>query len=342
MKKALPILLKLAVTTVLLGMIFREHRFTESILPHLRVLGVNWAWTLAGLASVGISIWLSALRWEVLLRGQEHPVPGREVLRVTIISNFFNITSIGALGGDAYRVLALMKHPGARRLPIMVSVMLDHLLGMMGLGILFLSCRVVYDDRLATLSTEVRTILQGFEMFMAGNVIFVILSAISFTPHLYSWGEKQWPKILGYAPLKSFANACDALRRDWRGSLIASVLSILLFAFHFLSFHCAIFAVGGKAQLIEVMAAMPIVDTVAGLPISVSGLGVREKTFEALIHALTGIPGATAVSASLVGWLMGVAWGVVGGVMFLRGVPASISEADSPPRDAGEGMTKPE
>ena len=69
MKKALPILLKLAVTTVLLGVIFREHRFTESILPHLRVLGANWMWTLAGLASVGLSIWLSALRWEVLLRG---------------------------------------------------------------------------------------------------------------------------------------------------------------------------------------------------------------------------------------------------------------------------------
>jgi glycosyltransferase 2 family protein len=329
MNKALPLLLKMTVTTVLLGMIFREHRFTETILPHLWVLGVNWQWTLAGLASVGISIWLSALRWEVLLKGQQHPVPGREVMRVTVISNFFNITSIGTLGGDAYRVLALMQQPGSRRLHIMVSVMLDHLLGMMGLGILFLSCRVVYDDRLASLSAEVRTILQAFEMFMVGSVIFVILSAISFTPHLYQWGERKLPWLLGYAPLKNFAQACDALRRDWRGSLIASVLSVLLFAFHFLSFHCAIFAVGGKAQVNEVMAAMPIVDAVAGLPISVSGLGVREKTFETLIHALTGIPEATAVSASLVGWLMGVAWGVVGGLLFLRGGSARVSETDA-------------
>ena len=336
MKKALPILLKLAVTSVLLGMIFREHRFTEAILPHLRALGVNWGWTLAGLVCVGLSTWLSALRWQVLLRGQEHPVRGSEVLRVTVVSNFFNITSLGVVGGDAYRVLALMKKPEARRLPIMVSVILDHLMGMMGLAMLFLVCRTVFAGRLDSLGPEVRAILNGFEMFMGGSVIFVILSAISFTPHLYSWGEKQWPWMLGYAPLKNFATACDALRRDWRGSLVAALLSVLLFIFHFLSFFCAIFAVGGQAPLWEVMAAMPIVDTVAGLPVSVSGLGVREKTFETLVHGLTGLPEATAVSASLVGWLMGVAWGVFGGALFLRGSTALNDEASLPMAAEGE------
>ncbi len=319
MKKALLIFLKLAVTTVLLGMIFREHEFRQSILPHLSALGTNWMWTLGGLISYGISVWLSAIRWQVLLRGQEHPVPGREVLRVTVVSNFFNITSLGQVGGDAYRILALMRRPGAQRLPVVVSVILDHLVGMVGIAILFLSCRAVFDDRLSTLSPEVNAILKGFEMFMGGSLFFVILSAISFAPQLYNWGEKQWPWMLGYAPLKSFANACDALRRDWRGSLLACVLSVLLFAAHFICFYCAIFAVGGHAPLLEVMGAMPIVDTAAGLPISVSGLGVREKTFETLMHALTGLPEATAVSASLVGWLMSVVWGVLGGLLFLKG-----------------------
>ncbi|GEP42138.1 lysylphosphatidylglycerol synthase transmembrane domain-containing protein [Brevifollis gellanilyticus] len=338
MKKALLIFLKLAVTTVLLGMIFREHQFRQSILPHLSALGTNWQWTLGGLACYGLSVWLSSLRWEVLLRGQKHPVPGKEVLRVTVVSTFFNITSLGHVGGDAYRILALMRRPGAQRLPVVVSVILDHLVGMVGIAILFLSCRVVFDDRLATLSPEVRTILKGFEMFMGGALFFVILSAISFTPHLYNWGEKQWPRMLGFAPLKSFANACDALRRDWPGSLIAIVLSVLLFAAHFLSFYCAIFAVGGQAPLLEVMGAMPIVDTAAGLPISVSGLGVREKTFETLMHALTGLPEATAVSASLVGWLMSVAWGVLGGLLFLKGggkasLPSENSEAQTENRE---------
>jgi len=98
-----------------------------------------------------------------------------------------------------------------------------------------------------------------------------------------------------------------------------------VFAFHFLSFYCGIFAVGGSAPLMEVMAAMPMVDAAAGLPISVSGLGVREKTFETLIHALTGLPEALAVSASLAGWLMSVVWGALGGLLFICGKSATTS-----------------
>lgn len=323
MKKALLILLKLGITTALLWMIFREHRFTVSILPHLRQMVTNWEWTVGGLALVGLSTWFHSLRWQVLLKGQEHPVPGGLLMRLTVISNFFNITSLGAVGGDAYKVLTLMKRPGARRLPIMVSVMLDHMLGMLGLAILFLGCGFAFRNQLSSYGPEVHAIVKGFSWFMGGSLVAILLSAISFTPRLYSWGEKQWPRILGWPPLKSFAQACDAIRRAWGCSLIAIILSTLIFGTHFLSFYCGIYAVGGEAPLLEVMAAMPIVDTAAGLPISVSGLGVREKTFETLIHAMTGLPEATAVSASLAGWLMSVLWGMLGGLLFIFGTRRS-------------------
>jgi uncharacterized protein (TIRG00374 family) len=334
MKNALFLILKLTITTVLLWMIFREHRFTVEILPHFQAMVDHWPWTLSGLVFVGISIWLSAVRWEILLRGQEQNITSAEVLRVTVVSNFFNITSVGVIGGDAYRVLALMQRPGAKKLPLMVSVMLDHMLGMVGMGILFLSCYAAFSHRLQTLGKEAYLILEGFEMFMGGSLVMILISAISFTPRLYNWGEKQWPRMLGFQPLKKFATACDALRRDWRGSIMAVLISILIFIFHFLSFHCSIYAVGGEAPLLEVMAAMPIVDTAAGLPISVSGLGVREKTFETLMNALTGLPAGTAVAASLVGWLMSVIWGLIGGLVFLRTSGASLSKMASVEKNA--------
>ena len=103
---------------------------------------------------------------------------------------------------------------------------------------------------------------------------------------------------------------------------------MVLFSAHFLSFYCAIFAVGGTAPVMEVLAAMPIVDAVSGLPFSISGLGVREKTFETLIHALTGLPETLAVSASLVGWLMGVVWGLIGGLIFISGVRPSLVDLE--------------
>lgn len=327
MKKAPVILLKLAITTALLWMIFREHRFASAILPHLRAMLTHWGWTLAGLVCVGVSTALSALRWQVLLRGQAETVPLAEVLRVTVVSGFFNITSLGAAGGDAYRVVALTRQPGARRVPIVVSVLLDHMLGLAGLALLFLVCGLGFRDRLDSFSPETRALVKGFGIFLTCSLAGIVLSVILFTPRLYAWGEKRWPRILGWPPLKKFAQAGDALRRDWPGSLLAMLLSVLIFLTHFLSFYCGIFAVGGNAPLLPVLAAMPIVDTAAALPISVSGLGVREKTFETLMHALTGLPEATAVSASLAGWLMSVVWGLLGGLIFIRGARAGIPSA---------------
>lgn len=334
MKKALLILLKICITTVLLWMIFREHRFTVAILPRLTAMLTHWDWTLAGLAMVGLSCWFHSLRWQVLLIGQEHPIPGATVLRLTLVSNFFNITSLGALGGDAYKAIGLLKRPGARKLPIMVSIMLDHMLGIFGLAILFIGFGYAFRDRLESFGPDVHAIVKGFSWFLTVSILGITLSAISFTPRLYSWGERQLPWLLGSPTLKSFVQACDAIRRSWGCSLLAIVLSALIFAAHFLSFYCAIFAVGGQAPLWEVMAAMPIVDTAAGLPISVSGLGVREKTFETLIHAMTGLPPATAVSASLAGWLMMVVWGLFGGLLFICGTRPAESPTHLPPTEA--------
>ena len=333
MKKALVFALKLAVTTALLWMIFREHRFTGAILPHLRTIPSHWGAMLAGLASMGVSTWLCALRWQVLLRGQGLRVPGAEVLRVTVVSGFFNITSLGAAGGDAYRVLAIARRERAPRVAVVASVLLDHMLGMVGLAVLFLGCSFVFRDLAGSLGVEVRAIVKGFSVFMAGALGGIVASVILFSPRLYRWGEGRWPRVLGWQPLKDFAHACDAMRRDPRGSLAAAALSVLIFLTQFLSFYFAIFAVGGRAPLLEVMAAMPIVDAAAGLPMSVSGLGVREKTFETLIHALTGLPSDTAVSASLAGWLIGVAWGLLGGLLFTAGSRAESSAADAPEGD---------
>jgi hypothetical protein len=84
--------------------------------------------------------------------------------------------------------------------------------------------------------------------------------------------------------------------------------------------------VGGSAPLLPVLIAMPIVDMATALPVSVSGLGVREKTFEALMSALIALPHATSISAALAGWLFSIVWGLVGGVLFIFRRPALDSE----------------
>jgi hypothetical protein len=63
----------------------------------------------------------------------------------------------------------------------------------------------------------------------------------------------------------------------------------------------------------EILAVMPIADLVCGLPITVSGLGVRETVFVGLLgpHLTQGNQGA--LVTSLLGFALTGVWGLVGG-----------------------------
>ena len=54
------------------------------------------------------------------------------------------------------------------------------------------------------------------------------------------------------------------------------------------------------------------------MPISVAGVGVREKLFEVLMHDLAGVPPETAVAASLAGFACNVLWAGLGALFFLK------------------------
>ena len=43
------------------------------------------------------------------------------------------------------------------------------------------------------------------------------------------------------------------------------------------------------------MTAMPVIDAISGMPVSIAGVGVRETLFEVLLRDLAGVPAETAV-----------------------------------------------
>ena len=110
----------------------------------------------------------------------------------------------------------------------------------------------------------------------------------------------------------------DVYRKNWRYALAGLAVSFLMLAAYFSSYWCGMMAVGGKASYGAVMAAMPVIDSISGLPISIGGVGVRENLFQILLGDLAGVPAATAVAASLAGFACNVFWAAVGALFFLK------------------------
>lgn len=327
MKGLLIVLLKLAVSGGLLYYLMKGQDLGGDILPRLRLMLVHWDWLVAGLACIGISTWLHAWRWQALLKAQGEPAPAGLINRVNLVANFFNLSPLGSAGGDAYRLLALLSRSGYRRLPVVVSLVLDHMVGMASVALVFLLFGAAFADHWSLHSQAVRSLVSGFSVFMVVSLLFMLLSVWSFSPGLYAWGEQRM-KFLRHEKVKQFCSACDAIRHSWKRTLESLIASVAMYFAHFLAFYCSARAISESPPLLDVMAAMPVVDSLAGLPISFAGLGVREKTFETLMGALSGMGEAAAVSASLAGWLMQVFWAMIGGLLFLferRSRPASPS-----------------
>ena len=72
-----------------------------------------------------------------------------------------------------------------------------------------------------------------------------------------------------------------------------------------------------KASLFDFWGIMPIANTIACIPISIGGTGVREGLFVKLLGGLCDIPESIAKLVSLTGYSVLVFWALIGGVVYL-------------------------
>jgi glycosyltransferase 2 family protein len=114
--------------------------------------------------------------------------------------------------------------------------------------------------------------------------------------------------------------AFSTYARDPRTLAITFGLSIVAHFCIFLSFYFSARAFGqfaGLSGMIEILAVLPVILTIASLPISLSGVGVREGLFQKVLSILYGTSESLAVMISITGFLMVVFWGLVGGCVYL-------------------------
>ena len=333
MKRLVSIALRIIISAGMLFLVFRGHSLTEQMLPHLRSLRKQWPWTLAGLASVGLSVLVHAWRWWIVLRAQVPRVSFALTFRATLVSGLFNIASLGAIAPDAYRILAVRRHFPGSGVAIGVSVLIDHLAGIIATAVVFLAFGLMAMHQWPGQPPEMQSLLKMLSVGFCIASVGMTLAVVSLSPSILKRGRQRLPWLLDRPMMVRLEEGFKPLWATWPSSLLATLVSLSVYFFTFFAFYCGVRAVGGQASLLPVMIAMPVVDAAAAIPISVSGLGVREKTFETLMSALSGIPESASVAGSLAGWLFNVIWGLIGGLVFILGKSGN-EQAESVPMHA--------
>lgn len=306
LKKWLPVVLQSLVSVGFLVWIFGKPDLREQAWQVLTKSQPGWL--LAGFLLAGFCNFIGVFRWALFLNLLGIRLPAWEILRLSFIGLFFNNFLVGAVGGDAVKVvwLAAKGHPKARAL---LTVLMDR---MSGLGALVIGSLTFILLRLDWLMQS--AIVAGVIKFVFVYLgIVALLTVVSFLGVKYRGPDRMLPQgFPGRENLKEFTDAYLLFITGWRQTLAASLLSGVILIGHFLTFYCSARAFGVNIPVLDFFAFMPAVDILSALPISLGGLGVREQLFVTIMGDLCSVPEAQAVSISLAGALLSMVWGLFG------------------------------
>jgi uncharacterized protein (TIRG00374 family) len=310
MKKTLLTVLQVAVTIGLLWWVFHDPDKRAQMAEALRQANWNWLW-LGVVVFFGCTI-LATVRWKILLQVQGIEMGWVRTWQLFMIGMFFNLFMLGSTGGDVVKMFLTMREARDNKAAALLSVFMDRVIGMMALILISLGFLYFRYDKLSD-SAASATLLTTLLWLLAGAVVVIVGM---FVGSAFGWVHylPQWTPLRGR--IVEASAACHVYAKGWRQTIWAFLVSFPLFAMFFITFYCAARAYTDVLGLVDVFSVLPIVAVITAIPISVSGIGLRESLFVSLL-APFGVGAAVATLISVSGFLINTVGSLAGGLVFL-------------------------
>lgn len=324
-KKILMTFLQTAVTLLLLWWIFHDPSKREQMF--LAVQNANPWWLLPGFLAFGLVLVTTTSRWALLLSVQGIHLGWKRTWQLVMIGMFFNLFLLGSTGGDVVKIFYTMREAPQKKTAVFLSIVVDRLVGMFAIMLitLVIAC-CFFSDLSRTLVT--RSLLTTVGAVFGGFLVFLVVSLV--VDHFHIW--KKIPHWLpGHRFLIDIATAFSSYAQN-RGALIGALFYSLVQ--NFFLFATTIFAAGafasipGAPKIMTIIETIPIVNTISALPVSLSGIGVREGLFQTLLNTIDGTPKSLAVLISLTSFFLTVIWSLLGGLVYLFYRPSTHASLD--------------
>lgn len=285
---------------------------------------------LAATAVILVNQPFSALRWKLILAGEE--VSLGYLCRLYLVGIFFSTFLPTSVGGDAVRTVAAAQAMEKSGVAVS-SVVLDRMLGLAAMGFYLLLGALLMPELLRGIVSE--TDWAG-QWWMWAAAVPMVLAGM----YLLSRNDRI------REGLRQAAGMLERLK-EAPGRLAGAVaLSFLVQGLYIVSWIALAVAVGFDLPLELFLVAVPVVSLGAMLPVTLSGVGIREGLWLILL-AQFDLVQANVVAFSLLFFLAFALAGGVGGILFVvKGTaPAgreggsvgagAESEPGPPPDDVG-------
>ena len=269
-------------------------------------------------AAIGLYIiasYLSTIRWKLLVPYQSKT---SRLFSIYMIGSFFNTYMPGLIGGDAIKAYYLNKellstgstskvHGHEEEAPSLVvaiaSVFMDRYVGLgalLALGLLALPFGIGYLQK-ASVQWPVIWFVP------AATCVFILSSFLIFK---FRIGERLRFLFKTYQYFQFYRSKKNILARCFIYSIIIQLLSIL-------SIYVLAKGLSLDTTFLSLLIFVPIIILVSFLPVSISGIGLREGAFIFLLGS-TGVPAEKSMTLSIMWFLSVFVAGVWGLFEYLR------------------------
>ncbi len=310
-----------------LSFVWEHHILTGGV-------GVHWDYLACGFALFAVGVFLTLVRWYLLVRCQGLPLTFGNAIRLGMIGCFFNVFLPGSVGGDIIKAAALAREQ-SRRTVAVATVVMDRVIALWGL-FWFVGMIGTAFWLLGQLEGEggdkSKLVIQITGGLLA--VSLVVWVAMGFLTNQRAEGFARrltrLPKVGGSAA--EFWRAVWLYRCQQLSVLLTLVLSWIGFGIFVTAFYCCAYTLwstemGPMPTLQQHFILVPIGLIIRAVPGFPGGAGISEYGFGVLYVWFTG-PGSMAngVLASLVQRVLEWTTGLIGYVFYLA-VPARVADA---------------
>ena len=266
-------------------------------------------------ALMGATLVVGIARWRLVLRVQGLALPFARAAEISLVAHFFNSFLLGTAGGDVMKAYCAARETHHKKTEAVVTVFVDRVIGLWAM-LLFAALMIAPNYQL---------LFQPGLRTAATSVVAMTLAASGFVFLAFRGGvSKRWSgarEMLRRLPkagvLERSLDSCREFGRE-RGFLQrALAFSMLLNFLCVLQFFVLARGLGMEVSLVALALVVPAVICISALPVSPSGLGVREYLLVQLLAAPAIHADPTnALSLSLLAYAGSLFWSLVGGVVY--------------------------
>jgi hypothetical protein len=275
---------------------------------------MNYLWLAVGLVCFIPTLLVVSWRWRMLLGVHDVRLRFWRVFELTMIGQFFSTVGVGATGGDVFKIFYVARAVPDRRTAVAFTVIVDRVIGLIAL-VLFGGVLAAFRLPLLISTPHTKAFTITFYVFVLGAAVGSVLASLGpyvlTRPFFVKLGSKL---PMAHRGAKLYA-AYDRSARALGTNLLALVVSIPSHLSIMMMAYCIMLAMGLPVDLLGFCSIVAIVNLLIAMPVSISGIGIREVLFPMFL-ALINVPADKAGTFAITYFALGTIWNIAGGPFY--------------------------